>query len=300
MEHLVHFLCAPLEVFGVLSHFETGNSHTTGVYSLTGSVGNLGCDERVDSLGGATHVGNLGNHGHLVCDKLLCICLAELVLGSAGKSDVHLLLPGLFACEELRSGEFVGVGSHDIVAGRAEFEHVVDFLGVETCGIVDISVGTGDGHNLTAKLGSLCSGTPCHVAEAGDCDCLANDGCLEVLHHLLYEVESAETGSLGTDTATAECETLACECTCVFAGELLVHTVHVAYLAAAYAYIAGGNVTVGTEIAPEFKDERLTETHDFGVALAAGAEVGTTLASTHRESGESVLESLLEAEELED
>ncbi len=90
---------------------------------------------------------------------------------------------------------------------------------------------------------------------------------------------------------------LACECTCVFAGELLVHTVHVAYLAAAYAYIAGGNITVGTEIAPEFKDERLAETHDFGVALAAGAEVGTTLASTHRESGESVLESLLEAEE---
>ena len=33
MEHLVHFLCAPLEVFGVLSHFKTGNSHTTGVYS---------------------------------------------------------------------------------------------------------------------------------------------------------------------------------------------------------------------------------------------------------------------------
>ena len=82
------------------------------------------------------------------------------------------------------------------------------------------------------------------------------------------------------------CETLACECTCVFAGELLVHTVHVAYLAAAYAYIAGGNVTVGTEIAPEFRMNAWQKRMISASLLPRGLKSGTTLASTHRGSGE--------------
>ena len=49
----------------------------------------------------------------------------------------------------------------------------------------------------------------------------------------------------------------------------------------------------------EFSHERLAETHDFVVALALRIEVGTALATTHRERGQAVLEDLFEAEELE-
>ena len=46
--------------------------------------------------------------------------------------------------------------------------------------------------------------------------------------------------------------------------------------------------------------ETLAETHHLGVGLATRAEVGATLAATHRERGEGVLEGLLESEELQD
>ena len=46
--------------------------------------------------------------------------------------------------------------------------------------------------------------------------------------------------------------------------------------------------------------ESLTETHHLSIALAAGREVGAALASAHGQSGERVLESLLESKEFED
>ena len=64
--------------------------------------------------------------------------------------------------------------------------------------------------------------------------------------------------------------------------------------------ITCGNVNFGTNITIEFGHERLAETHDFGLALATRREVGATLAATHGECGERVLERLFETEELED
>ena len=45
--------------------------------------------------------------------------------------------------------------------------------------------------------------------------------------------------------------------------------------------------------------QRLAETHDLTVRLALGIEVGTTLGATHRQTGQAVLEDLLEPQELE-
>ena len=81
--------------------------------------------------------------------------------------------------------------------------------------------------------------------------------------------------------------------------QFLVHSIHIAHFSSAYTDITGRNVAVRTEIAPQLKNERLAETHDFLVRLSARAEVRTALAATHRKSGQRILERLLEAQEFE-
>ena len=83
-------------------------------------------------------------------------------------------------------------------------------------------------------------------------------------------------------------------------GEFLIHSKQVAYLAAAHADVASWDVHVGAYVAPQLKHEGLAETHDLGIALAAGREVAAALAAAHGQRGEGILEGLLKAQELED
>ena len=117
--------------------------------------------------------------------------------------------------------------------------------------------------------------------------------------HFVYEVETSETSSLGTYERTAVFETLAGEDAAEVAGELLVLSEEEADFAAAHADVAGRNVDLRTDVAIELVHEGLAETLHFGLALAAGAEVGTTLATAHGERSEGILEGLLKSEELE-
>ncbi len=50
----------------------------------------------------------------------------------------------------------------------------------------------------------------------------------------------------------------------------------------------------------QFNHQRLAEAHDFQVALALRIEIRPALASAHRQAGQSVLEALLETQELQD
>ena len=229
----------------------------------------------------------------------MSVVAVKLVLCGAGECDVHFLFPGLAACEESGTGVAFCIGSHNVVAGGTEFEHVVDFVGVETGGVVYIAVGAGDGHNLCAEFCSLEGRAPCHVAEAADCHGLALDVVVALLEHVLHEVEGAEAGSLRTYAAAAEFHCLAGECAVVLVDEAFVHTVHISYFASAHADVAGGYVAVRTEVLPEAEHEGLAEAHDFAVALATGGEVAAALCAAHRKGGECVFECLLEAQELE-
>ena len=51
---------------------------------------------------------------------------------------------------------------------------------------------------------------------------------------------------------------------------------------------------------PQLQDESLAEAHDFSVALAARREVGTALATAHRQRSQGILEGLFKAQELQD
>lgn len=79
-----------------------------------------------------------------------------------------------------------------------------------------------------------------------------------------------------------------------------MHAEHGADFAATDADVAGGHVGELTDVAEELHHEALAEPDDLGVGLALGVEVGASLATTHRQTSERVLEDLLKAEELED
>ena len=81
-------------------------------------------------------------------------------------------------------------------------------------------------------------------------------------------------------------------------GELLVHAEEIAYFACANADVACRNVFRRADDLVELGHERLAEAHHFVVGTSADREVRAALAATHWQSGESVLEGLLETEEL--
>ena len=53
-------------------------------------------------------------------------------------------------------------------------------------------------------------------------------------------------------------------------------------------------------MAVQLGHKALAETHDLGIRLAVGVEVGTALAAAHGQAGQAVLEALLKAQELQD
>ena len=299
MQLLVNFFTCPVQLFSILAHFKTGNGNTTGVDSLARSKDGLGLDEFVHSVSVAAHVRNFGNQGNLVGDQLLCIFQTEFVLGSARHGDIHFLFPRLLASEESSALELVGERSHNVVVAGTQFQHVVDLFLVEAFRIVNITVRTGNGHNLGTQLGSFGNSTPSHITETGDGYGLALDVHVVSLQHVFYEVNSTETGSFGTQDGTTPASTLAGQNAGVFTTQFLVHAVHVTDFAAANTYIASGNVGFRSDVFLEFHHESLAETHDFIVGTTFCVEVGTTLATAHRQCGQAVLECLFEAQELE-
>ena len=146
----IDLLGRPVELLCVLRHFEARCGDAAGVHRLARSVGDLRRDEGVDGLRAATHVRNLGHDLHAVGQQPFGVFAVQI--------DLHL--PRLAARDELCSGELVGIGSHYVVVRSAQFEHVGDLLLVETLGIVDVAVGTGDRHDLGTQLRGLRCGAP--------------------------------------------------------------------------------------------------------------------------------------------
>lgn len=75
---------------------------------------------------------------------------------------------------------------------------------------------------------------------------------------------------------------------------------HETNLTAGNTNVTSGNVGVGANVLGKFGHESNTEAANFVVGLVLGVKVGTTLTTTHAQTGESILEDLLEAQELED
>src|SRR3712207_674381 len=101
------------------------------------------------------------------------------------------------------------------------------------------------------------------------------------LQHLIYEVESAITGSFGTDVRATPLQALAGKNAFPMVSELLIHTEEVTNLTCANANIACGHVNIGADMAIEFAHERLAETHNLSAATASWREITTTFGTAH-------------------
>ena len=138
-----------------------------------------------------------------------------------------------------------------------------------------------------------------HVAGARD----GNDGPFEGLalggQHFTSEVHQAVAGSFGTNQGTAVGQALSGEDTALeFVLKTLVHAKHVADFTTAHTDVTSRDVTVLANVAPEFHHEGLAKSHHFSVGFALRVEIGTAFAATHGQSGQRILEDLLEGEEL--
>ena len=142
MQAGIHFLAAPIEAHGVLSHFQTAGGDTTGVGSLARGKEDLGIQEYFHSLGGGRHVRGFADAEAAVLNEVLGVFLVQFVLSGTGDRDIHGNLPGPLAGEELGIGELLGIVDHAVVVGSAEFKHIVDLLSGYAVFVVDIAVGT--------------------------------------------------------------------------------------------------------------------------------------------------------------
>ena len=118
-----------------------------------------------------------------------------------------------------------------------------------------------------------------------------------ILQKFLGQIYEAVAGSLGSCQGAAVGEALAGQNAFIEGGDSLVLAVQEADLAAAYADIAGGYVSVCTDMSVKLCHETLAECHDFAVGFALGIEIGAALAAADGKAGQGVFEDLLEAEE---
>ena len=121
-----------------------------------------------------------------------------------------------------------------------------------------------------------------------------------ILQHLVNEVAQTVSGSLGTSEGAAPLQALAGQNADILVADSLVLAEHVADLTGTGADVACRYVGVSADVLAQLGHECLAETHNLSVGLALRIEVGTALAAADRQSGQAVLEDLLEAQELDD
>ena len=254
------------------------------------------------SIVGGGHVADLDVVGNTGLGDLLRPLHVDVVLGGGGHVNVNVLdAPALLTLDELNA-ELVSVGLavHRILGAHLEDEVELLFA-ADAIGVVDVAVGTGEVGDLTAELVDLLHDAPAHVAVAGHGDTDALDFLAVVLEDFAQIIDSAETGSLGTEDGTAGADSLTGHSTELgSADDAAILAVQITDLAAADTNVTSGAVDVLTDVTMELGHESLAEAHDFAVAAADGGEVGTALGTADGQAGQSILEGLLEAEELDD
>lgn len=154
---------------------------------------------------------------------------------------------------------------------------------------------------MGAAARQLFDGVDGDVARAGDHRSLARELFSPPAQHLGREEHAAVAGRLGAHRRAAPPLALAGEYARLPAvGDTPVLAEEIADFAAADADVAGRDVGVVADVPVKLCHEGLAEAHDFGVRTTSWVEVAAALAAADTQSGEGVLEDLLEAEELHD
>jgi len=306
LQTAVHLLAGPGEPQAVLAHLETGDGDAARVRGLAGTVEDLLVEEDLDALGDRRHVRALGDHVDAVRDQVLSILLADLVLRRAREGAVGLVVPErvVIGSRVARRVNGVRVLLSVLLDAPAldvlELHDERELVAVDAFLVVDVAGRVGQRDRLRAEVEELLTGELRDVAGAGDQTGLALELLAACPEHLLREVDGAVTRRLGANEAATPVPALARKDARELVPELPVLAVEIADLTTADTDVAGRHVGVRTDVTEELAHEGLAEPHDLHVALALRVEVRTTLAATHREGRQAVLEDLLESQELED
>ena len=174
---------------------------------------------------------------------------------------------------------------------------VCELFCVEAVGVDNRAVGVGHRKRFCAELNELFDSVLRNISGAGYENILAFDRVALCCEHFLGAVYVAVASRFGTNQASAPFEALAGENAVIGIFAAFVLAKEVAYFAAAHTDVAGGNVSIGTDVAIELAHEGVAEIADFVVAFSLGIEVGTAFAAAHGQSREGVLKYLFKTEE---
>ena len=267
--------------------------------ALAGATATPALREQLEGFRGAGHVGPFADGAYAVFEQTPGVATGELILGGARQRHVTGDVPHRCAGDESGpTAAAAGVLRERASLGQLE---LLEQRYVDAVRVMNASGRVRAGDDMAAELLHLLDCVDGDVARTRDHHGTAAEGVAARGEHLLHEVGAPITGSLGADLGAAPAEPLAGQHAGLVAiGDPLVLPEQVADLACADPDVAGGNVGLLTEMAVQLGHERLAEAHHLTIRAASRIEVGATLTTADRHSGERVLEHLIEAQELHD
>ncbi len=296
---LIDFSATPLQTQAVLAHLQAGHRHPARVRGLARSVQHILCRlYEPDGLGGRRHVGAFRDTPAAVLYQMPGIIRIDFVLRGTGKGQVAGYLPGALALVVSHITELPRILLDAPAAAVLEVHDPLQFVHRQSFRVVHEPPGVRHGHYLATHADQLFRTIGGHIPRAGDHTGFALDALLMVRQHFLHHVHRAVTGGFRADTAAAKFQRLAREHAFKAIHNTLVLTKHVAHFAPAHADITRRDVGIRADVFVKLGHESLAEAHNLALTLALGVEIGTALAATHGQTGQTVLEHLLEGEEL--
>ena len=237
--------------------------------------------EGVNSLRCRRHVGPFGDTNTAVGNQFGGIITVQLILRGARHRNVTLHAPGTFTgvvgCARITFGIFADAAAVDIF----QFENVVQFFGVDSVRVVNVTRRIGCGHHFGTQLGHLLDGILSHIPRTRDGDyftCRRVAACGE---HLLSEVAHAVTRGFGTQRTAAPIKAFARQRTRKLVAQPFVLTEHKTDFPSTHANISGRYIGIGTDVPLQLGDETLAETHHFVVRFSFGVEVRAPFTAAH-------------------
>lgn len=266
-------------------------------------------------------------------DKVFGLLLGNLVLGGARKSNVNLDVGPWAGTLNVLVGAVLEGG--ESLALNLEAGDLLDILWGEVLELLgdQASSGVGHGDNSGTKLDTLESGVLCDISGSGDGDSLSLEGSLAGIgDHVVNVVDETVSGCLRADERSSPGSSLSSENSLPLVAVGTVSTEQPSDLASRNTNISSWNIGVCADVLAQLTHESDAELADLIVGLALWVEVSSSLATTdvhcdycqplitedvyHMQmryrratscagsdiltAGESVLEDLLETQELED
>ena len=281
----IDFFFGPAQFYRVLCHFQSAYRNTASIGCLTRSVEDFGFEELFDGLGSGGHVGAFRYGETAIGKKSACIVAVDFVLSGRGHGDIAFFIPrtGSF---DIFTTVFFGVFADTAAVNVFQFEDISQFFGVDTVGIVDVTIAIGHSDDFRAEADQFLYRVLCNVTRTGNSNHFAFDVDVAGFQHFEQEIYVSVTGRFGTNERTSEFEAFSGERSGIFPSQFFVHAVHITHFATAHTYITGRNVGLRTDVSPQFGNEGLAEAHDFGIGFTARAEIRTSFTSTHGECGQ--------------